>query len=367
MSSRREFFHRPWFRWAALFLFCTIAGLFFGTQLYLSTMAWGKPTSFQWALTARLWAWYQWGLWGILVWWLGTRVPLRLAGWKKAVPFHLAVSLAIAFLQIAVNTWTHLTFVEDPTRGFTYAGYLQGLLLFAFHRNFLIYWTVLGGQLALRTYRELKQQELTSARLESKLVEARLEALKMQLRPHFLFNTLNAITALVRRDPPRAERLINDLSELLRLTLADVDSQLVPLARECEILDRYIDIQRVRFGEKLRVRREFDPSTLALLVPNLILQPLVENAIQYAVAERYEGGEVTIVARREGDRLHLEVMDDGPGLSVAPDRAVRAGIGLSNTKERLNRLYGEEQSLTLENLPEGGLAVRVELPLTEAA
>jgi sensor histidine kinase YesM len=185
----------------------------------------------------------------------------------------------------------------------------------------------------------------------------------MQLHPHFLFNTLHAITTLVRRDPVEAERLNHDLSDLLRLTLADGDAPRVPLARELEILDRYLGIQKVRFGGKLRVRRAVDSAPLGVLVPTLFLQPIVENALRYAVGERYEGGTVEISARREGDRLRIRIQDDGPGLGGVPDQARGHGIGLANTRERLERLYEGNHSFRIEDVPGGGLVVTIDLPM----
>ena len=362
-----ELLRRGWVRAVLLFLVCTLAGLFFGTQLHSSTTAWGAPKTLEWAITVRLWAWYQWGLLFLLVCWLGNRFPLSGARWRRTLPIHLAASVIIGVFQIAVNTWTHLTFVADPAAGFTYTGYLRSLLFFAFHRNLLIYWAAIGAQAAFRTYRQLREQEITAERLRAQLVEARLDALKMQLHPHFLFNTLHAVTALVRRDPPRAEAVIQDLSELLRLTLADVDAQLVPLAREIEILDRYFAIQKVRFGDRLRVERDIAAEALPFQVPNLMLQPLVENAIRYGVASRYRGGMVRVRARLSAGRMLLTVQDDGPGLDGSAERALRAGIGLSNTRERLRQLYGEDHTFSIRNAPEGGVVVEVDLPTDRAA
>jgi sensor histidine kinase YesM len=297
---------------------------------------------------------------------LGRRFPLRADTWKRSLCVHLLCGAAIAAAQIAVNTWTHLTFVADPERGHTYAGYLRSLMGFAFHRNLLIYWSMIAGQHAFRTYRELKAQEVRASELKTQLAEARLQALKMQLHPHFLFNTLNAISALTRQDPARADRVLNDLSELLRIALDDVASPKVPLAREIQFLELYLDIQRVRFGERLRFRLDVAPETLPAQVPNLVLQPIVENAVRYAVASRYRGGRVELSARRDGDRLEIRVEDDGPGLPAGPEVALRAGIGLSSTRERLERMYGENHRLTLESAEGRGLTVRIEVPFETA-
>ncbi len=357
--SSRALLRRPWARAVALFVGCTLAGLYFGVQLHMSTTAWGSPASLEWSITVRLWAWYQWGVLALGVWWLGDRFRLDSSGWRTALAVHLLASVAVGAGQIALNTWTHVTFVEP---WHVFVNYLRSLFLFAFQRNLLIYWALIGGQLALRAYRGWKEQEVAAAELRSRLVEARLDALRVQLQPHFLFNTLNAITTLVRRDPPRAERMIHDLSDLLRLTLSDDGASGVPLARELEILDRYVEIQRARFGDKLRVRRDVDSAALGLQVPPMILQPIVENAIRYAVAERYEGGTVELTASLHGDRLRIRVRDDGPGLDGVPDASRGRGIGLANTRERLQRLYEEDHEFRIGNVEPGGLEVFIEVP-----
>jgi signal transduction histidine kinase len=349
-------------RIAAWFVVCTAAGLFFGTQLYYSTLAWGQPAELRWAITVRLWAWYEWGLLLPLVFWLGSRFRLPRG---SALAAHLAFSLLFAGAQIALNTWTHLTFVAPEEMGYSYRGYLRSLFLFAFHRNLLIYWAMIAGQYAWRALRELHRQRVAAAELQTQLTQARLDALRLQLHPHFLFNTLNAIQALVRRDPAAAEAVVSDLSDLLRLTLDDTESTLVPLAREIEILDRYLAIQQVRFGDRLKVRRDVPSDALAALVPPMLLQPIVENSIRHGAAARYAGGEVGITARRDGGRLVVVVEDDGPGLDVPPEVALRKGIGLSNTRERLERTFGDRQEIRLEDREGGGLRVTIVMPVEE--
>jgi two-component system, LytTR family, sensor kinase len=359
-----------WERWVAsfwgrailLFAVSTIAGLFFATQFYYVMKAWGTPVEWGWVIPVRLWAWYEWGLLFLLVLWLGRRFPLAGGVWKRHLPLHLVAGAVIAVVQIVVNTWTHLTFVANPANHFTYTGYLESLMMFAFHRNLLIYWVMIGGQHAFRTYRELQAQKLAASEMDARLAEARLRALETQLHPHFLFNTLNTIAALVRRDPAKAERVIGDLGDLLRLALDDVTARKVSLARETEFLERYVQIQKARFGERLRYESDLAPDLLGALVPNLLLQPAVENAIRFAVLDRYRGGRVVVRAERSGRRLVLTVDDDGPGLTVPPEQALGSGVGLSATKARLDGLYAGDSSIILERSRLGGLSVRFELP-----
>jgi Histidine kinase/Histidine kinase-, DNA gyrase B-, and HSP90-like ATPase len=199
-----------------------------------------------------------------------------------------------------------------------------------------------------------------SEQLQSRLAQAQLQALKLQLHPHFLFNTLNAITALVHRDPSRAERMVTGLSELLRLSLGTVSEQEVPLSRELEMLEYYVDIQQVRFNDRLTVHLDVAAELQRALVPNLILQPLVENAIKHGIAPRAAAGRIDVEVRRDGDRLALGVRDDGVGeLNPA---ARREGVGLANTRARLASLYGSAHAFTAGPRAEGGFQVSITIP-----
>ena len=200
-------------------------------------------------------------------------------------------------------------------------------------------------------------RERKAARLETRLATAQLEVLKMQLQPHFLFNTLHAISALMYRDVESADRMVNRLSDFLRLTLDSSGVQEVTVKREMEYLDRYLEIEQVRFGDRLQVRREIDPDTLDLLVPNLALQPLSENAVRHGIAPRAAGGHIEITARRRGGSLEIEVRDDGPGAG-----SIREGVGIANTRARLTQLYGPHARLDLGNASSGGFRTSLILP-----
>jgi two-component system, LytTR family, sensor kinase len=202
------------------------------------------------------------------------------------------------------------------------------------------------------------------AQLEAQLAEARLDALRRQLDPHFLFNTLNAVSALVERDPRGVRRMIEQLGDLLRHSMDDATAPEIPLGQELALLERYVDIMRVRFDDQLDVVIRADPRALDALVPNLILQPLVENAIRHGVEQRAGGGRVEVEAALDGDALVLRVRDDGPG--PAPHEGVGAaaggGVGLRNTAARLAHLYGARHRLTLVADPRGGTLAEVRVP-----
>jgi LytS/YehU family sensor histidine kinase len=215
--------------------------------------------------------------------------------------------------------------------------------------------------------RRNRERELRAARLERELSEARLAALKMQLNPHFLFNTLNMISSHVRDAPDTAEEMIAHLSDFLRMTLRHAQTQEVPLATELEFLDSYLAIMKARFESRLAVELGFEDSAREALVPHLVLQPLVENALTHAVGEHGRQGVLRLSASRRGDRLALVVEDNGPGLGVDGADAVGRGVGLTNTAARLRELYGDDQRVVLGRADGGGCRVELELPYRRPA
>jgi hypothetical protein len=214
---------------------------------------------------------------------------------------------------------------------------------------------------ALRHSHDLREKQLRSAELESLLRDAQLRALRSQLNPHFLFNTLHSIAELVHEDPDLAEQLILRLGELLRKVLASSGRQEVTLAEELEFIKAYLDIEQMRLGDRLRVEWDVAQDVLGIKVPSLVLQPLVENAVQHGIASSSRPGELHIRARRENGFLHLQVRDTGPGLQP-PSEATNAGIGLSNTEARLRTVFGERHRFELIN--DNGLSVNLRLPLS---
>src|SRR5262249_32449588 len=213
------------------------------------------------------------------------------------------------------------------------------------NNNIFFYWAILAVAHVLNYYRQLRQRELLSSQLEAKLAQTQLQILKMQLHPHFLFNTLNAISALIHQDVELADRMIARLGDLLRATLENANQQEVPLKQELDMIQPYLEIEKARLGPRLTVDMKIDPAVMDARVRILILQPLVENAIRHGIAPRAEPGRIAIEARGDNGTLRLAVIDDGPGLpNTAPPTA---GIGLTNTRARLEKLYGANQLLEL--------------------
>lgn len=229
----------------------------------------------------------------------------------------------------------------------------------------LLAWSVL--YVVIKHQQALQAERERALRAESLAHQARLDALRWQLNPHFLFNALNAISTLVIDGrSSEAAAMIARLGDLLRSTLAVPSEAEIPLASELELVQRYLDIEQVRFGDRLTMRVSVDDNVWKARVPPMVLQPIVENAVRHAIAVRTSGGRIDVTARREGDRLHLTVEDDGPGLSATANGATNGGgIGLANTRERLRHLYGDNQQLILDRGALGGLRVRFDLPFHE--
>ncbi|MBN8245823.1 MAG: histidine kinase [Verrucomicrobia bacterium] len=233
----------------------------------------------------------------------------------------------------------------------------------------LAFVTLVGIAQAIHFRRRLGEREAQAVALESRLVQARLHTLQAQLQPHFLFNALNGIATLVRRDPRTAEEMLASLSELLRASLSGSGCQEIPLRDELDFLERYLELQQMRFGDRLTVERDIAPGTRECLVPALVLQPLVENAIRHGIEPSSHPGRVRIAARCADADLVLEVTDNGVGLSGAGrgPASPGGGLGLSSVQERLAGLYGERQDFRLEEGPDGGVQVRIRIPARPAA
>jgi LytS/YehU family sensor histidine kinase len=241
------------------------------------------------------------------------------------------------------------------------------LFFLNFDWEMMTYWAVVGLSHALDFHRESQERALTAAQLEARLAEAQLQALQRQLHPHFLFNTLHTISTLMHRDPDAADEMLERLSDLLRITLDRISVQQVRLEDELEFVEKYLEIERARFGERLRVQFAVDPTVLDAWVPTLLLQPLVENAVRHGIAPKVGGGMLHIVADRDGDRLRLVVRDNGHGLPADTLHAFNKGVGLSNTRSRLEHLYGARHLFEFRRPEEGGLAVTVVIPLSVAS
>jgi two-component system LytT family sensor kinase len=332
-------------------LFTVIACLFTG-QVWLDYAYARVPVSGGRALAVSAIDWYLWAALTPLVWWLGRRFPLRRGALARAFAVHVPASLVIAAVKIPAGEVLAAVVagvVRSP------ASFLKLYVTLA------VYWIILGIGIALTQARELRAREMAASRLETELARAQLDVLRMRIQPHFLFNTLNGISALMRENVEAADLMLTRLSDLLRLALDRADAQEVTLREELEFVRKYLEIQDVRFGDRLAVRYDVDTDTLSLAVPSLSLQPLAENAIRHGVERKPGPSTVTIRAGVASATLVIEVRDDGPG----PPPAVRAGTGLEATRQRLQHLHGAAASLVLESGERGGAVARLTMPARE--
>jgi two-component system, LytTR family, sensor kinase len=341
----------------------TLLGLVFSTQLYLAEQRLSAhPIGWWQALRSELPDWYLWGVLALIVRALARRFRIDRANWERAVPIHFGASLTLAFLHLVLATGVQVM-LRGP-EAYPYLPRLVDNFAASYHWNLIIYWAIVALVHARDYARDAQEHRVRAAELEAGVAAARLQALVLELRPHFLFNTLNAIAELIYEDPAVAERMIGRLADLLRRTLDADGATEVPLAAELDLVDRYLDIEAVRFPDRLRVRHDVAVDTREAGVPAMILLPLVENAVRHGVATRAGPGEVGIRARREGAALRVEVWDDGPGLG-ASQAAGRGGIGLANTRARLLQLYGRDHRLELVDVDPKGFCVRLLLPLRQ--
>ena len=308
----------------------------------------GRPVEWLRILPNSFADWMTCGMFTPAFYWMVRRFPIRGERWWARLPIHLAASLVFVFLKVSI--YAPLYNLLNPAEPRTYEMVLFG----GFYADMLAYWASVGVIHAIEYYRESRARELEATQLA-------LENLRAQLQPHFLFNTLQSISTLIHRDQAAADRMLTDLSDLLRLSLRSTASQEVPLRDELAFLDRYLDIMRVRFGDRLVIAVNAPADVRDALVPSLVLQPIVENAITHGMADRADIGHVTVRAARSGIALQLEVTDDGPGVATTSQTN---GIGLANTRERIARLYGAAGSV--EAIANGGFTLRIRIPFKTA-
>lgn len=353
-APARSFFTRRAF--AAAFLAWSVVGLLSLSQMWLLARN-GPPL--QWARVARLmedvWAW---ALYSPVILWLAERLPLEAGRWVRRLAAHAGVALAFAVLDAILAVLLARALGTSPAPAFL------NVFAHVVTLSVLSYFALLGIGHALRYHRLHTEGRLRASELERELAQARLGALEAQLRPHFLFNALHAVATLVRAgERSAAIRTIAGLGEILRAALHGGEQE-IPLRDELHFAERYLEIERARFEDRLSVRLEIDPRAADALVPRFVLQPLLENAVRHGIERRTAGGEIAVRAAPEGVALRIEVVDDGPGPARVP--AEGRGIGLANTRARLHHLYGEAGRLDVEPLPGGGTAARVVLPYRAA-
>ena len=345
-----------WARWTAVILLWTALGVLFALP-GLGSGDWRR------ILLGSFIQWWAWGLVTPLIFWIDARLPFKERQLVRRVLAHLPASVAVTVLYGYVAVSMGALFGLHGWGVLAGARYLlallQGLLW-----NWIVYWVILGVRQTLRYYQHYLASELRLARMERSISEARLNALRMQLDPHFLFNALNTISSQVERDPRLARTMIEHLGDLLRLSLDARDRQEIPLAEELAFLDHYVAIQKIRFGDNLRIEVQVKPDVKYALVPCLIVQPLVENAIRHGVSRRGSGGAVTVTAQRGMNQVEIRVADDGVGLPPGWTLEGSSGTGLSVTRQRILGLHHDGNSrFSVRPRNGGGTEVEIALPL----
>jgi anti-sigma regulatory factor (Ser/Thr protein kinase) len=351
-------------RWARYAVFAG-AAVFMGSVLTLELYFNGRAEMQNWDLFDM--AIPQFGraaMWAVLVpliLRMREKMPLQRGHWVGGVAFHFFASFVVMATYYLGRMWSYsIFFTKFEEDGFWLTAWKS-----FYGRNIIdmaYYWGVIAFGYSFEIYRKYKSEELKAAQLETRLIETELKALRQQMHPHFLFNTMNTIAVLVREGRnDDAVTLLARLSSLLRMSLDNTGVPEVTLQQELDFLGHYIEIQKARFSDRLNVRLAIAPEALRARIPNLVLQPIVENAILHGIAPKMEPGHVDIRAEVDGDSLRLEVRDDGAG--IAHGRApAREGIGLANTRERLAKLYGARSRLTLQSEAGRGVSVEIVLP-----
>ncbi len=316
-------------------------------------------------ITLRIWI--PWVVLTPIVLWLALRFPIKPKTWLKGLLIHALFLLSLSLISGLFISF-HYHFFENMSPGMeTYqpwqhiGHFLFGDNLFLF--NTIIY-TILVTNVNIKNFAQIADKEaLMASQLNNQLVESQLQTLKMQINPHFLFNTLNVISVLIMKsEQDKATEMINRLSSFFRNSLDEKDQQWIPLKKELNHVEQYLAIEQVRFGDRITIVKNYDNNANSIPVPSMLLQPLIENAMQHGLEEKEGKGQLSISCHVQADYLSIVIMDDGAGCNF-DDKQFKAGIGLSNVKSRLKRLYGTQHTLSFESNKQGGVTVTLTLPI----
>jgi signal transduction histidine kinase len=352
-----------------IFTISTVLGVLTGLQAYnYVALTSEHKQPFIVLLGLNLTYWWSWAVVVPGVLWMARRYRFERHTWRRSVGFHFLGSVVCTFAHVALaTTGRGLVITQLTERSFLWSAdwwmYFRERFFLNFDWETMTYWALVAFVNALDYHRESREREITAAQLQTQLAEAQLEALQRQLHPHFLFNTLNTISALMHRDVNAADEMLVQLSDLLRLTLDRVGTQQVALKDEVDFLKKYLEIEQTRFGDRLLVNIDVDPEVLDAPVPNLILQPLVENSLRHGIGPRIGVGKVDVTASHADGFLTLAVRDNGVGLSPDKLNAFHSGVGLSNTRSRLENLYGDRHRFEFQTPQGGGLLVTIVIPM----
>jgi len=351
---------RRWPLAAAVLGGFTVVGLISSSLTWSTWQAEHLGVGFGLAVLLTLPYWLFWAAVTPVIVALGRRAPIGTTRWPRALLVHVTACALIVLAHTSFYMWLNLRYFPFPSTETVpgFGGMIASYLRSRWSFEVIMYWAILGAALAAGYAREAQRRQVRASALEAQLAQSQLQALRMQLHPHFLFNTLQAISVLVDENPRAARQMLTQLGDLLRTVLDGDERQEVPLAEELTFLRRYLAIEQVRFPDRLAVTFAVDDAARDVLVPAFLLQPLVENAIRYAIAPSAAPGRIAVEARLAGRELQLAVRDSGPGF---PD-PVTDGVGLATTRARLAKLYGDAHRLTLGRGPDGGAEAAIVLP-----
>lgn len=339
-------------------LFWIVFGLYFTSEVYIYYTHNSEPYSFYFIALLIMPEAIIWAVLGVGVIKLAHKFPLSNKPWYKNASLHLLAGVGFALLHSVFHAYLAgligvcqqmLYFAGRP---FDFAEHFIFNLVLRFHRNVITYFAIVSVVEGIQYYKRYRERELLASKLETQLIEARLQTLKLQLQPHFLFNTMHTITSLIQTKPVVAQKMIVRLSELLRLTLNNANEQVHTLEDEMKILEKYLEIESIRFEDKLTVLIDIEPSTKNLMMPGLILQPVVENAIKHGIEKSAEPGTVEISSHRSNGSMIIRIKNSGGTIN----NESTLGIGLSSAQSRLNYLYGDKASIQLIKQNGGSLA-----------
>ena len=348
-----------------LALAATALGLAAAVWLYVMGVVEGQRRLFLPTVAFVLPFWYLWAFYAPLVVWLSRRYPVERGRVILRSATHCGIAVVMAFVHTGIRFALQPGLRElPPSDPHSQWDVLSSLATLELPVHLFLYWAVLGGTLLFQYHRRMRDRDLAAAQLNAQLADARMQALRMQLNPHFLFNALNSIAMLVRdAEREAAVDTLEALSDLLRYVLDGSTHQEVSLRRELGFIERYLAMEKMRFRDRLEVRIEVEPDALDGLVPTLMLQPIVENAIRHGVEKRASPTTVTVGASTDGRQLRLWVADDGPGFRGTAGAPGGPGVGISNTRRRVAQLYGDGASVAMEDGSPSGTIVTIRLPL----
>ena len=353
--------------WFLYFMMWTFIGLVSSIQNYVVEFEKGKDFGWPLIISFNLPFWWFWMVSTPFILWSAKKLPIRRAHFASIIFFHFCLSITfVVFHEFLQSLWCNYIFSTTY-----YLPVLKKLRWRLLHLewgfvDWMVYWTIFLGGYAIDFYNRFQERELRFAQLQNQLTESKLQALKMQIHPHFLFNTLNALSTIVKQGKKKqADAMISLLAGFLRTTLEEGTKDEISFEKELDFVKKYLEMEKIRFQDKLTVRLDIDAAILTAHVPHLILQPIVENAVRYGIAQRETPGCITLRALKENENIRIQVEDDGPGITGIASQSTSFGIGLMNVQRRLQTLYGDAQSMEISNLAMGGFLVDIKIPFHE--